>query len=563
MKPKAIGIVAIAALAILLVAFGPAPKSSKGDAANTLHVTSLSNPDSIDPAISWTGLSWSMQVNVYNGLLAYKKASGVAGTEVVPDIAEALPEITDGGRTYSFKVRKGVMFGPPANREVKPSDIKYTFDRLALIPSQGVGFYSVVEGFDDFMESKKGTVSGIVADDDAGTVVFHLTRPDATFLYSLALPFSFVVPKGTPPEDLSLGNRTPATGPYMFSDYDPARHVILTRNPKFKQWTEDSPDGHVDKIEIDLKVSDDNAITRIMQGSADASLGAIPRSKLPFLQSSKEWMPYLHQHVQPATSYIWLNTQVAPFDNVKVRQAVNWAISRRAFVKLAGGAGEPSSTILPSALPGAPDVDPYPKQDMAKAKQLISESGITPGKVTIWCFAGGSTDTPQYLQAVMNQLGFEARTRCVDPSAYYNVVGVKKNNTQMGFANWSMDFPEGATFFYSNLYGANINPDHSSNYAWYTGSDSEIERIMKMTDLDERAAAWKALDTKMMTDDAPWVPMFHGVKRELIGKRVGDYVNHPLYDFLFMKATVDGSGTNNSKEHEGEVGYEDEGGDES
>jgi len=556
-RGKLILIVGIVLLAGILVAWGPAPEDKGG--ANTLRLVSNTGPDSIDPGVSWQSISWMMQVNVYNGLLTFKKESGAAGAELVPDIAEAMPVVSDGGRTLSFRVRRGVMFGAPANREVQASDVKYTFDRLAHLPTQGAEFYMVLEGFEKALGDGKSSVSGVVADDKARTVVFHLTRPDATFLYSLALPFSFTVPKGTAAEDLSQKVRAPATGPYMFSEYDPSRGVILKRNPAFKQWTKDTPNGKVDQVDITLKVSDENAITLIQQGKADASLAAIPRSKLPFLQTSAEWKPFMHEHEQARTSYIWMNTQVAPFDNVKVRQAVNWAINRRAMVKLGGGAGRPSSTILPPTIPGYTGYEPYPKQDLAKAKQLIKESGITPGKVTVWYISSSPSDTAIYLQDVLTQLGFDARTRGVDFSAYYNVVGVKKNNTQIGFASWGADFPEGATFMKSNLYGAAINPDHSSNYAWYYGADKEIADIAKILDLDERAQRWGALDKKVIGEDAAWAPIMHGVQRNLLSKRVGDYVMHPLYDFYFTKATVDGSGTRNDKIHAGEVGYDQDG----
>src|SRR5690349_703141 len=132
---KFITTIGIVALAAFLLAFGPAPEQA-GD-ANTLRVVSLTGPDSIDPGVSYQSLSWQMQVNVYNGLLTYRKETGPKGAELVPDLAEAMPEITDGGKTLTFKVRRGVKFGAPANREVLPSDIKYTFDRNAKIPSQG------------------------------------------------------------------------------------------------------------------------------------------------------------------------------------------------------------------------------------------------------------------------------------------------------------------------------------------------------------------------------------------------------------------------------------------
>ena len=249
----------------------------------------------------------------------------------------------------------------------------------------------MIDGFNEVAEATKGSVRGVVADDEA---------------YVL-------------------------TGPYMFAKYDPQRHVILERNPAFKQWTEDTPAGHADRIQVDFKVSPDNAITRIMQGKADGASTAIPRAMLLFLEESKEWSPYLHYHEESRTSYIWMNTRVAPFDNVKVRQAVNWAINRRAMVKIGGGAGTPSSQILPPSIAGHTGVDVYPEQDMKKAKQLIAESGITPGEVTIWCFTTPpSPDSAQYLQEVLNQATRRRRRRSASAAGARTTPRVRPSSTR-------------------------------------------------------------------------------------------------------------------------------------
>jgi peptide/nickel transport system substrate-binding protein len=554
-RSKLILIVGIVALAGVLMAFGPAPKHEGSD--STLRVTSLAAPDSIDSGVSYLAVSWQMQVNVYNGLLTYRKVAGDKGTELIPDLAESMPEVSDGGSTLTFHVRRGVMFGAPANREVLPSDFKYTFDRNALIPSQGAFYYSIVEGFDAFAKSRRGSVSGIVADDEARTITFHLTRPDATFLYVLALPFSYVVPKGLPPKDMSLNGFSSPTGPYRFTSYDPARGVTMKRNPAFKVWDKDAtPDGHVDTIQIDFGVSEENAITRIMQGQSDGALTVIPRSKLPLLLTSKEWKPFLHQHPISRTAYIWMNSKVAPFDNVKVRQAVNWAINRRAMVKLGGGASIPSSGILPPNMPGYTGHEIYDRQDLAKAKELIRQSGITPGKVTIWCTTSAPVpDYAQYLQDVLSQLGFDAHTRCVDGSAFYDIVGNESNHTQIGFASWGADFPEGSNFIDVLFNSAHIDPHHSMNLSWYDSMDQEIDSANRLLDVPARQKAWGELDDKLVRDGA-WAPFSHGVLLNLVSKRVGNYVFHPVYDVLFSQVTVDGSGTNNSKTHDFEVGHE-------
>jgi ABC-type transport system substrate-binding protein len=146
----------------------------------------------------------------------------------------------------------------------------------------------------------------------------------------------------------------------------------------------------------------------------------------------------------------------------------------------------------------------------------------------------------------------------VDGSAYYDIVGNEKNRTQIGFASWGADFPEGSNFIDVLFNSAHIDPHHSMNLAWYGGMDAEIDAANQLMDVPSRQKAWGEMDMKLQ-QDGPWAPFSHAVQRNLISKRVGNYVYHPVYDFLFSAATVNGDGTNNSKTHDFEVGHEDEG----
>lgn len=525
-------------MALVLAAFGPPPEDDGG--GNQMLLAAESPPDSLDPGVSYMAASWMLQVNVYNGLLTYRKTDGKDATDLVPDLATAMPRISEGGRVLTFTMRRGVKFGPPLNREVLPSDLKYTFDRNVRMPSQGAFYYDVLEGVEPVKAGKAKTISGVIADDAARTIEFHLTRPDATFLYVLALPFSFAVPKGTPLTDRSTQGFIPATGPYMFTAYDPQRHIRLERNPAFRQWTPHTPRGRVDRIEVQLKVSPENAVTLVKRGRLDAMMSGIPRSKLPELLADEGWKEQVHQHEQARTSYFWMNTTTAPFRDPRVRQAINWAIDRRAVVKLSGGQGVPSSTILPPTMPGYRDHKLYARQDMDRARALIRASGITPGRLDIWCMtAAPGPDIAQYLQEQLRQLGFDTRTRCVDSSAYYTLIGAKQTGAKIGFASWGQDFPEGSNFIDVLLNGAHVTPQQSNNYAFYKGHDEEIARINAMLDLDERAAAWGRLDREIVASGV-WAPLMHGVTYQLVSKRVGCYVHHPVYDLLLSQATVDG-----------------------
>src|SRR5947209_3758660 len=162
-----------------------------------------------------------------------------------------MPTVSDNGLTYTFHMRTGVRFSPPVNREVKPSDIKFSIERLFRVDSGGVGFYAGITGANQYAKTRKGGISGIVANNATHTITFHLTQPDGTFLEYMATPFAFAVPAGTPNRDISTVPRWRiATGPYMVSSYQPGDHITLVRNPNFKQWTPNTPGGHLDKIQI-------------------------------------------------------------------------------------------------------------------------------------------------------------------------------------------------------------------------------------------------------------------------------------------------------------------------
>ena len=237
-------------LALAAVALAVAPASALARGADdstpvdggTLKAAMPDNPDHLDPGLSYTNEGWEMLETTNNGLLTFKKAAGAEGNLIVPDIAAAMPKVSDGGKTYTFKVRTGVMFSAPVSRAVQPSDFKFSIERLFRIDSGGVGFYTGIVGAAQYAKTRKGGIGGIVANDAAHTIAFHLTVPDGTFLDYMAVPFAFALPKGTPDKDIStIAKWRVATGPYRISGYTPKDSIEITRNPTFKSWTKDTP----------------------------------------------------------------------------------------------------------------------------------------------------------------------------------------------------------------------------------------------------------------------------------------------------------------------------------
>jgi peptide/nickel transport system substrate-binding protein len=523
---------------LLLLVLRPHPV----DHGNTLVGMSSGAPDYLDPGMSYTATGWHTMYPAYNGLLTYKKVEGPEGNELVPDLAAAMPEVTNEGATYTVTMRRGVKFGPPANREVLPSDMKWAIERLFKLPSPGVGFYTIIEGADEYMAGKAKDISGIVVDDEARTIQYNLVQPDPTFNYKMAMLFAVAVPKGVPAKDMTPKGFVPATGPYMLKEYVPQRRILLVRNPNFKEWTPDTPDGKVDKIEIQLGPAADNAATKIRQGVADFSMEALASSQLRRMRDDPEWKPYIHKYFDASLDYVFMNTQEPPFDNLKVRQAVNYAIDRRALVKLMGGRAEPTENFLPPLIPGYRKHDLYPGPDMKKAKELIAESGIKPGKISFWCQAAdGPNPIPEYMQTTLNELGFQTELKCLDYAVFYTTIGNPKTKAQIGLYAWSQDYPEGSNFIDVLLNGKRITPEGNHNNAMYTGSDDAIAKANALLDQDARNKAWGDIDEQLMKD-APVAPFAVRVTYEFTSKRLKGYIAHPIMGMLLTNVSVDGKG---------------------
>ncbi|MDE3131654.1 MAG: hypothetical protein KGL16_10925, partial [Acidobacteriota bacterium] len=286
----------------------------------TLQAAIPENPDYLDSGLSYATESWEILEATGDGLLTFKRTSGPAGAAIVPDLATAMPKVSKNGLTYSFQMRTGVRFSPPVSRAVEPSDIKFAIERLFRINSGGVGFYTGIVGATQYEKTKKGGISGIVANDAKHTIVFHLTHPDGTFLEYVAIPFAFAVPSGTPNKDISTVSQwRVSTGPYMISSYVPNQQITLVRNPNFKQWTANTPNGHLNRIQITIGTQAEQAMNQIANGSLDWYFEAVPTDRLAALK--RQHPSQVHVYPRNDITYFLLNTRKPPMNNLKVRQA--------------------------------------------------------------------------------------------------------------------------------------------------------------------------------------------------------------------------------------------------
>jgi peptide/nickel transport system substrate-binding protein len=530
---------AVAVCATVVACAGAAQLPVPADAARggTLTVTAEANPDFLDSGFAYSQESWQILANIGNGLLAFKRAPGRAGAQVVPDLALQMPTVTDGGRTLTFFLRPGVRFGPPVAREVKASDVKATLERLFLIPSRGAPLYSNIVGADALLRTKRGGLSGVTADDVTGRVAIRLSRPDPSFVEVLALPFAFVVPRETPPVDQSTEPPV-GTGPYFVKSYDPKREIVLERNPDFQPWSPGTAEANPDRIVVKTGVPAGDALGRIAEGTADYTQSRLTPARVGALQKANRVR--VHRNVEPATYYFFMNVNLAPFDDVGVRRAVNYAIDRRHIVQLFGGQAVATQQVLPPSVPGYRKATPYPGPDLERARRMIERSGKAGARVTVW---GYNTDpspaVTTYLAGVLREIGLDARTRFLDKGVFLDRVADRRARMQIGYARWQGDFPDGVDYFGLLLDGRTLRSADNLNYSYLDDPhvNRSIQRARAVSDPRARAEAWTGVEREVLRQ-APWAPFVNTVRTDVTSPRIRGYVYHQTFGFLWMKASV-------------------------
>ena len=527
-----LGVLALAAVASATPA---SQRTGAVTSGGTLRAGIPANPDHLDAGLSYTNEGWEILEATNNGLLTFKKAAGGAGSTIVPDIASAMPTIGDHGKLYTFHIRRGVHFSPPVNRAVKPSDFKYTIERLFRINSGGVGFYTGIVGANAFAKSKKGGIKGIVANDKKMTISFHLTQPDGTFLDYMAIPFAFVVPAGTPARDIStVAKWRIATGPYVISKYVPKQQIVISRNPNFHSWTPNSPNGHLDAIDVSIGVTPEQSVNEIANGQLDWYFESVPPDRLRQLKAQypKQVYPFARNNI----TYFSMNERKYPFNKLAVRQAVNFATDRAALVKIFGGQGNPTENIIPPGFGKAYRKHTFYPHNLKKAKQLIQAAGVKGASITVW---GHATDpTPkavQYMASVLDSIGLKANVKVLDESVYWDTIATQKGDPQIAFNDWNEDFPEGQDFIDVLLNGEHITSVGNNNQSNMNvpAYNKLIDKARRLRPGLKRDAIWARLDALITKNNAPWVVFMNRQWPKFVSARLHGLVFNGTYFELF------------------------------
>ncbi|MBZ9791569.1 ABC transporter substrate-binding protein [Rhizobium sp. 3T7] len=494
----------------------------------------------LDPAIGYDWVNWSMIKSLYSRLMDYEPGTAT----LVPSLAESF-EVAPDGLTYTFKLRKGVKFS--SGRDVVASDVKYSIERAVDPKTQGpgAGFFGAINGFEDLTGGKATGLAGIETPDD-GTVVFKLSRPDATFLHVLAINFASVVPKeAVEAAGGDFGKKPVGSGTFVLKDWVIGQKLVFEKNPGY--YIKDTP--KIDGFTVEVGQEPLVALLRLQKGEVDIAGDGIPPAKFLEIKNSPDGAQMIVDGEQLHTGYVTLNTKVKPFDDLKVRQAVNHAINKDRIVRILNGRATPAKEVLPPLMPGYDSDYSGFAYDVAKAKSLLAEAGLADGFQTV-LYATNTDPQPRIAQAIQQDLaavGVKAEIRAL---AQGNVIaaGGTEGEAPMiwsGGMAWIADFPDPSNF-YGPILGCAGAVQGGWNWSWYCNGelDKRATAADAMSDpakSGERVEAWKKIFTDAM-NDAPWIPVTN--ERRVVAKslRMGGENNIYIdptrvinYDAIFVK----------------------------
>jgi peptide/nickel transport system substrate-binding protein len=519
----------------------------------TMKLLAKAAGGTLDPHVNYTLQYWNLYQATYDGLLGFTKAGGDAAFQIVPDIAEKLPTPTNGGKKWVFTIRKGIKFSN--GKEVTPADVVASFRRLFKVKSPTSGtFYAGIVGASACLKQPATCTlkGGVTANDKARTVTINLTASDPEFKYKLAVPHASILPANSPPKDAGPAP-IPGTGAYYFASYNPNKQLVMKRNPHFKEWSAAAqPDGYPDQIVESFGLTVEAQITAIQNGQADWTLEFPPADRLGELGTK-----YASQvHINPLTAfwYLPMNTNIPPFNNVKARQAVNYAIDRNATVKIFGGPklATPSCQVLPPGFPGHQPYCPYTKNpgtkwsapDLAKARQLVKASGTSGQKVAVVASDDEvSKAMAVYIQSVLNQIGYKATVKPISGNIFFTYAQNTKNKVQINIQQWYQDYPTASDFLYVLFGCESFHPgsDSSINIAGFCDKkiNAQMHKALNLAVEDEKAAnvLWAKID-RMVTDAAPMATLFNPKHLDFVSKRVGNFTFSKEFYWLVDQSWV-------------------------
>jgi len=532
----------------LWLAVGASATEHRG---GTLTVASRTRaPTSLDPALAYDTIIWQILTITNDGLLGYKRVGGPDGATLVPDLASALPQVSEDGLTYRFPLREGIRYS--TGDLVRPEDFRHGLERAISLEPAAAGLFRAIDGADACGKDPSSCdLSDSIIVDDA-SVTLHLARPDTDLPFKLALPFAFPVPVATPVEDQGL-DPVPATGPYMIAEASRER-IKLVRNPAFHEWSGAAqPDGFVDAFSWRFHQELASAFDRLSAGELDWMTDAPQPEDLASLRAAHP--DQVVSWPLPFTLYVGMDVLKPPFDDKKVRQALNYAIDRDHVVELAGGPASWRATcqILPPNFQGYepfcpytldPDAGVWSAPDPDRARALIEDADAIGEKVTVWVSddpevgpipPGGRVEIARYVVEVLNEFGLPANLKILHHIGEY-AGAIYAGKPQAYLFGWGADYPRASDFLEPQFRcGADANASGLCSESIDAAID-EAQRI-QATDPGASNRAWNAIEHQLVLD-AVWAPTMNPLSAYAFSARTENFQVHPVWGILLSRLWV-------------------------
>lgn len=518
------------------VAPAPPPAPLTG---GTAHFTIQDDFPSLDPALAQDPSPEEVMYATCANLVTYPDNPGPAGSQIVPEVAEAVPAPTDGGRTYTFTIRPGFRFSPPSNEAVTAQTFKATIERVASpqLESPFASEFSGVVGYHDYVTGKAPGLSGVVA--RGNTLTITLSQPDGSFLANLAGGAACAVPIGTPP--VSGLDDIPSAGPYYIFSYSPHQQLILRRNPNYHG---DRP-HHLDQMVFTIGIDSARAVAEIEAGTADYAVDGLPRDAGPGLESqygpgSKAARAGHQQYfISPANGVqiLYMNTSRPLFSNVRLRLAVNYAIDRAALAAQSQrfadvnpfNAGKPADDYMSPVTAGATSSHLYPLAgpDLRRARQLA-------GKIHATAIMYTPNYSPwlqeaQIIRRDLQPLGIDVQLKEFPINEYYDRIGRRGEPFDLAVSGWSFNTTDPAQDL--ELFdGSTITADNNQNFSYFNDPafDRQLHAAATLSGA-RRYRTYRQLDLELERDLAPAAAFATIASRDFFSARMGCQLYQPVY----------------------------------
>ena len=479
--------------------------------------------DYLDPALAYEPESAQLLYATCAKLLNYPDGPGLAGSQLVPEVARSLPARSADGKTYTFTIRTGFRFSPPSGEPVTAETFKDTIERTLspAMKSPAASQFADIVGARAYMARETPNISGVIARGD--TLTIHLTAPAPDFPSRIAEPFFCAVPDNTP-VDPNGRRDIPSAGPYQVASYTPGQGIVLTRNPNYHG----SRPHRLARIALDVNVSPTRAISQVKEGRADYALdgevtAASAASLAPRYGPGSPAAKRGHQQyfVTPNDDidFLALNTHRPLFANARLRQAVNYAINRAALARLGDGYSplpEPATdNYLPPGIPGYSNRRVYPlTPNLAKARELAKGQ---PHRTAVFytCPRPVCAEQAQIIKTDLAAIGIGLRVKAFQGTIRYVKFATPGEPFDIGYVGWSADYPDPDDFLNLHLENPTILPPLDSPA--YRAQLAAAARLSGA----RRYLTYSRLNASLSRNAAPFVAYGNPATHELFSARMG------------------------------------------